>query len=124
MGTICRPSDYGSGFTDTTAFIQCINGREPHINKLWCLGLNGVFCKVHTFVRVEIPSGTVGEFVTDYLAENGRLVEIIGEISVNGNVQFLGLSDQVWVSGLPYISNLLDQFEAKGWVSYNNYNQI
>ena len=86
--------------------------------------LDGIYREVHPTACVDIPYGTVGAFVTNYLAENGRLVEIIGEISVNGNVQFLGLSDQVWVSGFPYIANLLDQVEAKGWVSYNNYNQI
>ena len=29
MGNIRRPSDSGSRGTNTTAFIQCINGREP-----------------------------------------------------------------------------------------------
>ena len=29
MGTISRPSDSISGGTETTAYIQCINGREP-----------------------------------------------------------------------------------------------
>ena len=59
MGTICRPSDYGSMGTETTAFIQCINGRDPQINELWCLGLDGIFREVHPTKRTDIPDGTI-----------------------------------------------------------------
>ena len=69
--------------TEATAFIKCINGRDPQINELWCLGLDGICRKVHTKARVEVPSGTVGEFG----------IKIIGQLSVNNSVQFLGLSD-------------------------------
>ena len=48
---------------------------------------------------------------------------IIVELSVNGSVQFLGLSDQVWGSGLPYIAKLRAQVEATGLSSSNNSNQ-
>ena len=78
MGTIHMPSDYGSGGTDTTAFIQLINGREHQINELLCLGLDGICHEAHPTARVEIPYGTVGEFVTNYLAENGLQITIIG----------------------------------------------
>ena len=124
MGTIHRPLDSGSGGTENNAFIQCINGRDPQINKLWYLGLDRICCEVNPAVRVEILAGTVGEFVTDYLAENGGWIAIIGELSVNGSAQFLGLYDQAWGSGLRYIANLLVQVEAKGWSSSNNSNQI
>ena len=68
-------------------------------------------------------SGIVREFVTDYLAKNGRRIRIIRELSVNGSVQFLGLSDQAWGSGFPYIAKILAVVEATGWDSSNDYNK-
>ena len=56
--------------------------------------------------------------------ENVCWITIIKQLSVNGSVQFLGLSDQAWGSGLPYIANLLPQVDATGWVSSNSSNQI
>ena len=44
--------------------------------------------------------------------------------SVNDSVQFWGLSDQSWGSGLPFISNLLAHVDPTGWGSSNNSNQI
>ena len=123
MGTIRRPSDFGNKGTDTTSFIQWINDREPQINELWCLSVDKIYHKVHPEARLEIPAGTVRELVTDYLAENGRHIPIIGKLSVDNSVQFLGLSDQAWGSGLPYIYNLVDQVEATGSDSSNNSNQ-
>ena len=123
MGTIHRPSDFVDRGNDTTTFIQCINGQQPQIKKLWCLGLDGIFREVHPIARVDILAGTVGEFVTNHLSENGRPINIIRKLSVNNSVQFWGLSDQSWGSRLPFISNLLDQVEATGWGGYNNSNQ-
>ena len=92
MGNICRTSKYGSRVSETGAFIQCVNGREPQIHELWCHGIYGIFCKVHPYARIEILDGTVGEFSTDYISENGRRNKVIGKISINGSVQFIGLS--------------------------------
>ena len=124
MDNIRRPSESGSGVPDTTAFIHCINGREPQTNKFWCQDLEGIFREVHPTVRVDILDGTVKYFVTEYLAGNGCRIRIIGEISVNGSIHFLGLSDQVWGSGLLYITNLQAQVEATWWGISNNSNQI
>ena len=123
MGTILRYSDSGNGVTETTAFMQCINGREPHINEFWCLGLERISLKVHLTECLEVPDGTVGEFVTNYLAENGLRINIIGKFSINDGVQFLGLSDQAWGNGLPFIANILAQVEETGWHSFNNSNK-
>ena len=91
---------------------------------MWFLGLDEVYREVHHTARVEILAITVREFVTDYLAENGRWIVIIRELSVNDSVQFLGFSDQARGSGFAYIANLLDQNEAIGWVSSSNSNHI
>ena len=68
MGTILSPSYSGSGGTEATAFIQSINGQEPQIHELWCLHLEGICLKVNPTARVEVQDGTVGDFVTNYLA--------------------------------------------------------
>ena len=60
MGTIRRTLDSCNGDTDTTVLTQCVDGRYPQINELWCLGLNGIFREVHFTARVDILAGTVG----------------------------------------------------------------
>ena len=68
MGSIRRPLDPGSGSTDATAFTQWVYGREPYIHELWCMGLDIITLKVHPTAQVEFTSGTVIDFVTNYLA--------------------------------------------------------
>ena len=123
MVYIHRPPNPGSGITEATAFIQCIDGQETHIHELWCLGLDNTSRKVHPTAQVQVITGTVGNFVTDYLAENGRIIQIIGKLSANNSVQYLGVPDQCGGIGLPFISNLQAHIEATGWGSANNPNQ-
>ena len=123
MGTIRRLSDYGRGGTDATSFMQYVDGREPQIHELWYLGLDGISCKVHPTARVEVTTGTVGEFVTNYLAENGCRIQIIRQMSINNSVKRLGVPDQGGVSGFPFICNLLDRVEFTGCGSRNYSNQ-
>ena len=61
--------------------------KESQIHELWCLVLHGITHEVHPTEHVEVTAGTIGDFVTDYLAENGRRIEIIRKISVNDSVQ-------------------------------------
>ena len=60
--------------------------------------------------------------MTNYLAENGRRIKIIEQLSVNNSVHFLGVPDQCGGSGLPFICNLQAPVEATGLVSVNNSN--
>ena len=89
MGSIRRPSNTDSRSTKDAAFIQCVDGQEPQIHKLWCLGLENSTQEFHPTVWVEDVAGTVGEFMTNYLDENGRRIPIIGKISINNSVHFL-----------------------------------
>ena len=123
MGTTHRPLDYGSGGTEAPAFIQCINGWEPQIHEMWCLGLYSIRREVHPTLCVEVTPGTVRYFMTNYLAKNGRIIKIIRQLSVNDSVQFWGLPDQAGGSGFPFICNLLDHVEATGWESGKYPNQ-
>ena len=88
MGSIRRSSSPSSGSNRDTAFIQCVDGRDPHIHELWYLGLDNITCKVHPTARLEVISGTVVEFVINYLAENGLRIKITGKLSVNDSVHF------------------------------------
>ena len=119
MGTIRRPLDSGDNGTEATDFKQCVDGQEPLINELWCLGLEGISRKVHPTERVEVAAETAGEFVTDCLAENGRRIEIIGKLSVNNSVQFWDMNDQGGGSGMPFIFNLLAYIDSTGWGGSN-----
>ena len=124
MGNIHRPSDSGSSVTETTGFIQCINGQEPQINELWYQDLDEIYPEVHPTARVEILAVTIVKFVINYLAENGRQIRNTVKLSVNSSVQFLGLSDQAWGSGLMYTGKFLAVVEATSWGSTNDFNQI
>ena len=121
MGDIHTPSNYGSGGPETGALIHCVNGRETQIHELLCWDIDGIFREVHPTVRVDIPSGTVGEFVTENLSENGWCNQIFGELSINGSVKCFRLY-QICGRELSYIVNLWAHVEATGWVSSSNGN--
>ena len=92
MEDIRRLSNSSIGVPNTAAFIHFINGWEPEIHQLWYYDIDGICHKVHTEAHVDIPDGTVGEFVTEYISKNGQRNHIIGELSINGSVQFIGIS--------------------------------
>ena len=94
MGDIRWPSNTGSRSTKDTAFIQCVDVREPQIHELWCLGLDNITRKVHPTAQVEVIIGTVGEFENKF-AENGRRILVIGKLSINDSVQFWGIPDHI-----------------------------
>ena len=123
MGFVHRHSNPGSGSTEYTAFIQCVDCQEPQIHELWCLVLGNITSEVHPTAQVEVIDGTIEEFVTDYLAKNGRKIQIIRKLSVNDSVQLLGVIAQSWGGLFPFIFNLKAPVEATGWVIGNYYNQ-
>ena len=53
-------SDSGSGAPDPGAFIQCVDGREPIIQELWCQGIDRICCEVHPTSHINIPAGNIG----------------------------------------------------------------
>ena len=71
---------------------------------------------MHLYAHIDIPAGNVGEFVTEYFSENGQHNRIIGELSINGSVQFIGISD-IWGSVLPFIPNPRAPDISSGWGS-------
>ena len=86
MGYIRWTLNPGSGSIKDTAFIQCVDVQESQIHELWCLGLDNITREVHPTAQLEVVTGTVGEFVTNYVSENGRRNQIIGKLSVNDSI--------------------------------------
>ena len=91
MGSICRPYDSGSGGTKGVEFIRCVDGQDPQIHEIWCLGSYGVTREVHLTAQIDVGAETVGQVLTQYLSENGRIIPVIGQISINGNFELLGI---------------------------------
>ena len=123
IGSIHWPSNPGSWSTEDTDFILLVDGREPQIHEVWSLGLDGIVRKVHPAARVEVVSGTAGEFLNNYLAENGCIIQIIEQLSINDSVQFLGVTAQAWGRGFTFLYNLQAPSEATGWISGHYSNQ-
>ena len=113
--SIFWPSDYGSGVTEDTKLIQYVDSREPQLHKMWCLGLDNFTCKIQLTVQVEVGAGTVGEFTTNHFAENGHIIRIIGQLYINGSVQFLGITNFFWNSGLLFILKNQAPTVPSGW---------
>ena len=123
MVSIRWPSNPGIRSTEDTAFILCVDGWDPHIHKVWGLVLYGIIRKVHPTAQVEFPAGTVGEFVTNYLAENRYIIQIIGQLFINDSIQFLGVPAQAWLHGFIFLCNLQSPSDATVLGSGNYSNQ-
>ena len=102
MGEIRRHYDSGSEAPDLGAIIQCVNARETMIKELLCHGIDRLCCMVYPTAHIEIHDGNIGGFVTKHLSANGWRNRTVGELSINGSVQFIGLCE-MWGSRLPYI---------------------
>ena len=123
MGSIRRPSNSGSIGTKGIEFIRCVDGHEPQIHKIWCLGYDGVTLEVHLTAQIEVCAGTVGQFMTNYLAENGCRTPVIGQFSITGSVKLLGIPFSAWGHVLLFIENLQAPTATYGWGDANNSNQ-
>ena len=77
VGSILRPSDSGSGDSEGSKFIRCVNGREPQIDEVWAFGENGVTYEVHPTARVDVGSRVVGEFSSNYITGIRRRIPLL-----------------------------------------------
>ena len=72
--------------------------------------MDNISHKVHPTAHVEVPAGTVGEFVTNYLAK--MVVELISlEKICQRQCPILVLFYQAWGSGFLFIGNFLAHVE-------------
>ena len=65
----------------------------------------------------------MGQFLTRFLALNGRRVPIIGEISISGSVKSLGIPADAWGCELPFIENVQGPSEPTSWRHGDTSNQ-
>ena len=111
------PLNTGSRSTKYTTFIQCVDGRDPQIYKMCCLRLDNTTLKAYPTAQLEVIAVILGEFITNYFAENGSRIPIIGQLSINNSVQFLGIPDHGGEGGLSFLYNLQAPAEATWWGS-------
>ena len=71
VGSIRRPSDYGSGDEDGSEFIRCVDGRQPKIHEVWVFGEDGVTPEVRPTARVDVSALLVNIFLTLTLIQIG-----------------------------------------------------
>ena len=90
---------------------------------IWCLGSNGITREFHPTDQIDVGAGTVGQFTTNYLAENGRRIPVIGQVSINGSIKLSGIPANAWGCRLPFIENLQDTTVFSGWGDADNSNK-
>ena len=115
VGSISRPSDYGSGYEDGTKFIWCVVGRQPQIHEVWTFGDESVTSEVHLTAQVDVGVGFFGEFVIDYLNSCWHRVPMFGRNSINGSVEWLGVPDFLRNNGPPWTLKLLSLYDSWGY---------
>ena len=74
MGPIRWPYDSVSGGTKGVECIRYIDGWELQIYEIGSLGSYGVNREVHPTAQVDVGAGTVEQFSTKYLDDNGRRI--------------------------------------------------
>ena len=109
-----RRANSGSGDKDGIGFIRCVDGQQPQIDEVWTFGEDSVTSEVHLTARVDVGSGFVGEFATDYLTPNWRRVPMFGRNSINESVEWIGVPDFLSKYGPSSTLNLLDPYDSWG----------
>ena len=68
------------------------------------MGSDGITREVHHKVQVYVRDGVVGQFSSDHLTKDGRRTPNIGQIFINGTVEYLGIPD-FYRTGEPFWAN-------------------
>ena len=84
-----------------------MDGREPQIHEVWDFGSDGITREVHPTEQLDVGAGVVGELLSDDLTESRRRVPILGQISINGSVEYLGIPVFHTTGGTFWGANLL-----------------
>ena len=78
------------------------------MHEVWASSSDGVMHEVLPTAQVYVRAGVVGDFSSDYLNEIGHRVPIIGQIYMNGNVEYLGITEFYGTGGPFWVDNILD----------------
>ena len=82
---------------------------DPSSSVLWNFRKDGVTCKVHLIMRVEVRAGFVDEFKPINLLQIG-VGYLCLEKSINGSVDWIGVPDFLRNDGILWTLNLLAPF--------------
>ena len=93
VGSIHWYSDSGSGGTEVPEFNLCLDVQDPQIHEVWSFGSGVITLKVHPTGQVDFGAGVVGDCTSNYLTESGIRFPILGQISINGSVEYLEIPD-------------------------------
>ena len=107
FGSIRRPSKSGRRVSKGPEYIRCVDGREPQIYEVWCFGSDSITPEVHPIAQVDVGAGVVGQLLSDYHTTNGRRISILGQISINGSVEYLGIPDFHITGGTMWVDNIM-----------------
>ena len=114
VDSIDSPSNSGNNDAEGPEFIQCVDGREPQIHEVWTFGEDGVTREVHPTAQLDVVSGLVGEFATNYLTVICCRFPMFGINSINVSVEWLGVPDFHRIDGPALTDNILDP--CPSWV--------
>ena len=84
---IRRYSNSGSGCEDGPDFIGCVDRRQTHIHEVCNFYEDNATREVHPTAQVDVGSGFIIYFSTDYLTPSWRRVPMSGRNSINGSVK-------------------------------------
>ena len=76
------------------------------IYEILCHSSDGVTREIYPTAQIDVGAETAGKFLTHYLSGNGRIIPIIGQISINGSVKLLGIPADTWGCGFTFIENV------------------
>ena len=114
VGSIYRIFDSGGGDEDGPEFIRCVDIHQFHIHEVWTFGEDGLTREVHPTARVDSGTGFVGEFSTNYVTPSWLRVHTFGRNSINGSVEWLGVTDLLRNDGPPCTINILASYDSWG----------
>ena len=93
------------------------------MHKIWCLSSDIITSEFHRTVQKYFIAETDGQFKTQYFAVNGRRIPVIGQKLSNRSVKILGIPENAWGCGFPFLDNVLAPTIIHGWGENDNSNQ-
>ena len=93
------PKDLSSSNALTDGSAKYMKSRD--------LVFDSITHEYHPTEWVDIGAGVVGQFSSNYLTENGRIIPILSQICINGSVEYLVISDFHRTDGPMWVDNLL-----------------
>ena len=82
--------------------------RDPKVHEVCNFGEYVVTRRVYPTAPVYVSAGVIREFATDYLTEIWRRIPMFVRITINGSVEWSGISDLHSTDEPAWTDNILD----------------